>query len=318
VIRLWNRWVEACTRTERGTSMALFRIAIGTVLFVDTAYILYSGALDPLYRPYAEGGFAPVRNPYPLIELLGGPSIALVHALSWTALVLAGLLALGVAGRVPALGILQIRLALHSLPVDIGGGYDRMLENGLWLLVIAGGTATLSVACRMRSGRWTSDREVFAFPRHFAILQLVVLYTFTGLVKGDTGWKAPYEAVFRTLQDTTHSYWDLVWVSDFFVLTQIATVTTHWWEMTFAVAGLAYGARLGWFGERVLRWARRFDLRIPYIVVGLGLHVGLFVAVNVATFSPVTLAFYIAFLDPDEWSRLGAWIRRRGRPIQTI
>jgi hypothetical protein len=42
------------------------------------------------------------------------------------------------------------------------------------------------------------------------------------------------------------------------------------------------------------------------------------VAVNVATFSPVTLAFYIAFLDPDEWSRLGAWIRRRGRPIQTI
>ena len=67
-------------------------------------------------------------------------------------------LAIGAAGRVPALALLQMRLAMASLTIDLGGGYDRMLNNALWLLVLANSTATLSAACRARTGRWTSDR----------------------------------------------------------------------------------------------------------------------------------------------------------------
>ena len=97
---------------------------------------------------------------------------------------------------------------------------------------------------------------------------------------------------------------------------QIATRVTHWWEMTFGVAGLAYAAHQGWLGDAAGRWIRRFDLRIPYVALGLFFHVGLWVSVNIGTFSAVTLAFYVAFLSPQEWSRLARRVGATGGAIK--
>ncbi len=313
MIALWNRWVAAACATERGTSQAIFRVFVGSVLFADAAHVLFVGALDPLFRPVADGGFAPATRPHELFALFGGPSVEVVTGLVWLSLILAGMLAVGLAGRVPAFALLQIRMALLTLPIDIHGGYDRLLHNALWLLVLANSTATLSAWCRLRTGRWTSDRLVFAFPRHFAILQLVVLYTFTGLIKVGPGWDAPHEAVYRLMHVTAYSRWDLTWTAFLYPVLQVATVVTHYWEVTFGVVGVAYAAQQGWLGDRLRALALRFDLRLLYATFGIAFHLGLFVLVDVGPFSLATLGFYAAFLSPDEWERLAARLTRRGR-----
>jgi len=315
VIGLWSRFVGAACATERGTSLALFRVFVGGVLLADAIHVLYVGALDPLFRPVADGGFAPARHASALFDLFGGASIDVVTGMMWACVLLAALLAAGVAGRIPAFALLQIRLALLTLPIDITGGYDRLLNNALWLLVLANSTATLSVWCRLRTKRWTSDREVFAFPRHFAILQLVVLYTFTGLIKGGAGWDAPHDAVYRLLHITAYSRWDLTWTASLYPVLQVATVVTHYWEITFGLVGAAYVAQQGWLGDRARAFALRFDLRWVYATFGVAFHVGLFVLVDVGPFSLATLGYYAAFLSPAEWERLGALIRR-GRPVR--
>jgi hypothetical protein len=312
MIRLWNRWVDACARREVGTTLALFRIWVGVLIAYDAARLLWAGILDPLYVPIAEGGLATVARPHVLLGLLGGATGDLVTGMTVAIVALGVVLATGLAGRLPALLLLVLLLAIKTVPINIYAGFDRLVENGLWILVLADSTATLSLACWRRGGTWTSDRTVLAFPRHFLVLQLVVLYVFTGLKKEGSAWEAPYEAVYRILQQAHHARWDLAWTADLYPVMQAMTWTTQWWEITFWVVGLAYLARQGFAGDRLQRGARRFDLRIPYLLIGVGFHVGLWVSLDVGIFSPATLAYYIAFIDPSEWARLGSKLRRLG------
>jgi len=311
VIGLWRRFVEACSAREDGTAFAIFRIALAAVILVDALGALQPGVLLPLFEPVSEGGLAVGKTVLPLWDLLGGPSTAGVVGLTWVAVAASAALLVGFGGRFTALVLLQVLLAVKGLPNDIGGGYDRLISNGLWLLVLGDGCATLSADCRRRTGAWTSERLVHAFPRHLAVFQLVMLYVSTGLWKQGDAWDTSYEAVYRTMLMTAYVRGNWWWVGYFAPLLKVATVLSRWWEILFWIAGVWHMARQGWLGTRLGGWTK-WDLRWPFLGIGVVMHGVLIVFMNLGPFSLVTWCFYLLWLSPDEWRAIGARVWRSG------
>jgi hypothetical protein len=55
-------------------------------------------------------------------------------------------------------------------------------------------------------------------------------------------------------------------------------------------------------GGRLRRLANRYDLRLPYLAVGVMLHLGILIALFVGPFSYASLAYYPAFFSFAELS----------------
>jgi hypothetical protein len=302
VIRAWSWWVERCTSTEVGTSLALFRIALGAMLLNESLGFHVMGALDPLYTSAAFGGMAEVGDGNGLVGLLGGPSQALTTGLFAASTAGAAALLVGLGGRWTAFFLLQTLLALYSLAPELGAGYERFTTNGLWLLVLGNPTATLSVDCRLATGGWSSNRLVYALPRYLGIYQVVVLYTATGLAKDGAAWYWPFPVLYHSFNRIPYVRWEPGWAGDIYPLLQLGTVVAWWWEALFFLVGLWFLAVHGWLGERASSWAARWDLRVPFLGMGLLTHMTLWVILDVGPFTMVTLAFYLTFYSPAEWA----------------
>ncbi|MCO4747808.1 MAG: hypothetical protein KC912_23635 [Proteobacteria bacterium] len=310
--RPWTWWTEVWSAEESGRTLALFRIAVAMVVLLDALSLVAAGVIDPLYIPISEGGMAPAdRFPSLLLDVIGHTTTT-TWAL-WSAMLgLSAASLVGLGGRLTHLALLQVVLAWHAIPLDIGGGYDRLLTNALFFLVLGNTTATLSVDCRLRHGSWTSDAQVYAFPRYLAVAQLAMLYTATGYAKGGAGWHPPFDGVFRSLQITTWARWEhLAWLGWAQLPLRASTFIALWWERLFAFVLLWIAAQNGWFGDRLRARAERFDARIVFLGIGLITHGILGVFMNVGTFTTITLCFYVVYLRPDEWLALSTRIRRR-------
>jgi len=312
-MRLWDRWVGVCTERETGETLAAFRILIGAVLLNDGIRTLLSGAVGPLFLPESAGGLLRPRTLHWLVVALGGRETEVVTGLFGAAPLLALGLLLGVGGRWTALLTLQVHLALRSLSHHVSGGYDLVLSNGLWLLFLSSCTATWSVDCRVRTGRWSSDRLVWALPRTLLVLQLVVIYTATGWGKRGFGWFWPYDGLHYSLLRVGYPRFDLGWLDAVPWATRLGTVVTWYWEALFGVIGVWFAARRGWLGARADALARRFDLRGLWLGIGVALHGGIWATMDIGPFSGATVAYYAAFVDPTEWRKLvqGFGTRRR-------
>lgn len=279
---------------ENGTALAWFRIALASIVFVDQLTCWASGALDPLYVPVADGGLAPFRGNHMLLGLVE-PTAALAWTIYAATLVFSAAVAVGLGGRIMAFLLLQSLVLFHGLPVDVGGGYDRLLTNGLFLLVLGDATRTWSLDCWLRTGAWTSEVPIRVLARYLGVFQLCLMYTVTGFAKRGASWSSPYDAVWYALQRESWSRWggELPWLAGLFPLTQLGTVVAWWWEASFFVLGIWFGASFGWLGERARGWAHGLDLRWPYLGVGVVMHVVLAVFMNLGTFPTVTLAYYL-------------------------
>ncbi len=304
----WARWVRFLDTREPGVSLALFRIAVGLVVVGAIGSVVLYGLVESIWLGRADGGLLdePSRNWQ--FDLLGGPTPATVWGMTLTALVSGALLALGLGGRLTAFVALQSYFAVTGLSPHSCGGDDRLLNNALWLLVLARSTATLSLDCRLRTGRWRSDELIPAWPRYLVIVQLVLLYGSTGLQKIGVDWVpgGGFGAIYYILQEPAWVRWDMSWLAWVFPLTQIATAVTWLFEVSAPLLLLALWfrntpERTGWF--RAL--FNRINYRRLFVVVGVSLHLSLFVLMNVEPFSWVTLSYYCCLFRPEEWQALG-------------
>ena len=316
MIRAWRRWVAVIERTERGESLALFRIACGLCLLWSLGTVVLSDLVVVLWTAPAYGGYRPPSAANWLMHALGGPTPAVVWSIVVGTL-LAGLcVVVGLGGRVAPLVAGQGFLALLRNNPEATGAYDTLLLNLLWLLVLSRSTATLSLDCRLRRGDWTRDVQVPAWPRYLVIFQLVVVYFSTGIHKASASWIpiGDWSALYYILQQPSWQRFDMSWVAHVYPLAQVGTLVTWSWEVSSPLLLLAFYYRANPSGRgRLCRFFNRFDLRKPFVAIGVTLHVLTLILMDVGPFTWISLAPYVCLWHPEEWRRFAnRWRRRFG------
>jgi hypothetical protein len=309
--RLWQGIVAFWAEREHPAPLAAFRIALGLVV-LHTWWSVWWHEVGPLYVAEKLGGFAPDNAAPAWLEAMGGASPQAVDALVWSGMALSALLVIGWGGRVVPLVLGQICMVLFALHSGTGGGHDRLITNGMWMLVLGDGTATWSIDAWRRTGAWSNAMPISSLARRLGVFQLVVMYTLTGLQKQGKAWMASgdYRAVYDTLQLPSWRQGDNTWAADFLWLSQISTIIAWWWETLWVLLGVALLLRHTAFEHtRLGRLARAFDLRPIFVFLGLVTHGFLWITMNLGPFTAVTFAFYLCLITDEDVAR---WRGRRG------
>ena len=308
----WRAWVAIIDRREPGDALALMRILLGLAVVQTMVTTIWSGVVPVLWYDLANGGMIHSRDQSWLIELLGGPAPVLVWTLVILALVGGLSVAVGLGGRIAPLITAQALLALRGIYVS-QGAYGTIIANGLWLLILANATRTLSLDCRLRTGRWTDDTPVPAWPKLVSMIQLSLIYFSSGLHKLSTAWLpgGDMSALYYILQQPNWQRTDMSWVASIYPLTQVGTALTWLLEIAWPILLLAALYRTPKRATRLLgRLFTRFDPRKFFMPLGIVLHLGVAITLDVGPFFLAMVAFYPCYLSPAE---LRALARRLSR-----
>lgn len=312
LIRLFRGWLQD---TEPGTAMALVRVAVGLTLLHTLGSLVWTDVGRAVLVTAAEGGYKELSPSDWRIQALGGPTWQTAQLLLGLGLIGSAMLVAGVGGRVATFGLLQVMIALFRVNAEAGGGHDRLLTNTLWLLVLSRADVTLSLTCRWRTGRWTSDEPVASWPRYLVIWQLVLMYWATGVQKLGAEWMpwGDFQALYWALLLPTWRRWDMSWVGHVYPLTQLATVGTlvfEWGAPIWVLA--AWYRRTRAAPGRLRALFNRLDLRRVWAALGVGLHLGIALFMNVGPFSWASLAMYPALFHHDEIAAFARRLRAQG------
>jgi hypothetical protein len=297
--------VAFLSRKEPATALAIFRILIGAITFLTFADIVRLGLVDVLWLDDDFGGYRNLK-PYGTIGLLGGPSPAVIWSYTAASLAFTAALTLGIGGpivgRLIAFMALQTVMPLMDVNTQAGGSYDELLMNGMWLLVLAPATQTLSVDARIRTGSFVDDTPVLSWVRFVVVFQIVLVYWTTGLQKVSTYWVpgGDFSALYYILQQPNWQRYDLSFMSmqPLFVLTQVGTATSWFWEWLTPLWFIAFfiSRKPGRTGWTRLVWA--------YAATGAVFHIGILSTLNVGPFSFASMAFYVCLLHPHDIAAL--------------
>lgn len=320
--RLWDRFLALLDEQEPATSLALFRAALGlcTLSLIGTAVV--RGLPAVLWADQSDGGYRSLKPGHFVFDLAGGATAELAWTCAIVALVGGALVFLGLFGRVSAFVTLSAVNLLVLANGEVASGYDRLLTNGLWLLVLSSSTRTLSLDCLRRTGRLRSDDEVKAWPRYLAIFQLVVVYWIAGLNKLGAAWTPAggFSALYYILMQPDWQRFDMRFLAWIYPLTQIGTAVTWLWEVSWPVVLLWLLARRkvtstteGERPRKLWRALARYDLRLAYLALGVVMHTLTWVFMEVGPFSFITMSFYLCLLRPEELARAWTWITRLRR-----
>lgn len=302
--RAWAAFVALLDRKESGTAMAIVRVVLGACVLRTVLAVWWAGAVPLVWYDIADGGHRALPGSY-LIRWLGGPSAALTDALLWGSVIGGSLVAAGVGGvvgsRVITFATLQVFQGLVDSNGQAGGSYDLLINNMLWLQVLMGPTGTLSLECRLRTGRWTSDTPVAFWPRLLVVYQAVLMYTTTGLQKLSIHWipGGDLAALYYILQQPTWQHFDHTWIAPYYRLTQLGTLVTWLWEVGGPLWLASFLRSLGY----LQRWTWLWPVRPLFIAVGLFFHLCVAMLMDIGPFTWASLSVYAAFVHPWEWER---------------
>lgn len=303
---LWSRWVALLDRTEAATSLALVRIALGLIVAAHVARQWWG--TPPLYWfDRAHGGFRHLDDPG-ILGWFGGATPEVIAAFSLAAGASGLVMAIGWQTRAAMFATWFTWRALADLNPHSGGSYDELIKNILFVLLISGAGHALSLDARGRPAR-----AVAAWPRWLLVGQLVLVYWMTGLQKVSDSWVpgGELDALWYILQQPTWVRRDLDMqaLAPFFPVTQVMTLSVWLWEQCGPLLLIA-----AWFRHtrtragRLRAWFNRVDVRVLYLLFGLGMHAGIEALMDVGAFSTATASMYFACFHPDE---LRAWWRRK-------
>ncbi|MCP4502203.1 MAG: HTTM domain-containing protein [Deltaproteobacteria bacterium] len=163
---------------------------------------VFSDVVDMVWVGKDFGGLNRVRRVPFWIELLGGPTKDVVHGMLALCLFSLFCVGTGFRARIAALVAGQSYMSLYRLNPFAHGSYDIVITNALWILVLAESSRTLSIDCKLRSGKWQSDDEVSVWPRGLVLLNLALMYGTTGIQKVSIYWTPAggYSALYYILQ----------------------------------------------------------------------------------------------------------------------
>jgi hypothetical protein len=321
------RWVGFWDEREPPTCLALIRILIGLVVVCDLVTLAAHGAISWLWAPIEAGGVVGWSEAAaPLFYRLLPPTAGSATLL-WAGLLLS---AIGVAAGCFTRASVLAHVALSVQAALINGAADRAIDRlirmVLLILVLSPCAAVWSVDAKRATGSFRGDASpAAAWPRYLIFAQLVITYFGAGLAKGGTHWYpwGGYNALYLTLRDPILSSVAPRWldsrISHF--MTQLATATTHLWELGAPLLLLAAFYRRT--PDRPGRFSlRRVFLRVPvrdiYVAVGVVFHLSLAFTLRLGIFPFAMLAFFPAFFRPDELDRALRGCRAASRRLGAL
>ncbi len=283
-------------------SLALFRILAAILLLYDLA------TRSLLLRVmYTDDGVMPTSllreaNPYGLFLCLHSweGSYAFQAALFLIAAVFAVALLVGFYTRVATVGCWLLLVSMHlRMPVTNNGG-DVLLSMLLfWGMFVPLGRRWSIDA--LRSDRTLSDDDrVLSMATAAMLLQVAIMYFFTGLYKLNDAWFSG-EALHRALSHDTFVRPLGKWLLELPLVLRL---------LTWGTLGLELFGPILFF----VPWGRRV-IRPLLIVAFFGLHVGIELTMSVAIFSFASMTALMLFLPTAFWNsapvrRIGNWVLR--------
>lgn len=307
-------------------ALALFRIGLGLVNFVDIAWRIQD---VPIF--YAGGGFlssetarTSVRVPvnYSLFFLDGSNEWAtflmVVH------LVVTATLIFGFRSRTSAFLTWILLLSLHNrAPLVLNGG-DVLIRSLLfWSMFLpVGETWSLDAWWRKTPPR----RTTVVSPASAAlVLQMMVLYFSAGFFKWNQDWLSG-EALDWALRLETYNRPAGEWFVQFTTLTWLGTIATPFMETYLPIAWFAPGLlRLAlWPIEKSLGLRLRLAAALPavqaivrcgVVAIFAGFHVPIEIVMWIGYFSYICWSGLIAVLPPAVWERAANLFRPLKREV---
>lgn len=310
--RVWSRWVELFGRTEDGLTLALVRIVVGFAVASHLLRLLAVGAPSLIWVDSSVGGFRGLSPPW--LASVGGATPDNIQIIVVGTAVAAVSLALGSGTRVSCfLTWLGFRF-LDDMNSHAGGAYGALLVNTLFLLLLSGCGARLSVDARLAGGA----RPVTAWPRWLMVFQLAVMYFSTALQKLSDHWVpwGTHDALWYILQQPTWQRVPMEWVAPAAWVLSLSTLVVWAFELLSPLLLLTFWFRLTRERPGALRALfNRLDVRLLYLALGFAMHLGIELTMEVGAFFPATMALYVAAIAPDEW-RLGGRVVRRALRVR--
>lgn len=316
----WAWWVGLWSRRESPRSMAIVRIALSLVLLWDFATVWHLDLITTLWGMPEVGGLGDVssRKPVPEMYRWLPPTEATALATFWVMVAALVCLAIGFLTPIAALVALLVSSQLAQVLPLGDRGIDLMLRNALCLLALSGCGRAWSLDARLFRGgtlgrlfgrnSGASD-AVLAWPRHLLVLQVLVMYFAAGIQKTSVTWwpLGDYGAIYLILQDPSIAAFRFGWLDRVFPLTQLASAATMVFELGAGAIVFAW-----WFRDTRTRPGgmralfNRLELHKWWMVIGVGLHLGIAATMSLGIFPYAMLAMYPAFFHPDELHRRGS------------
>ncbi len=297
-------WLRAFFfRPVPATSLGVMRIGLGLLLILHHLMLWPELELfftdDGIIRLAAlESGWSDERwSAYDLVS--AGPSVHLLHGAFLLVLVA---FTLGLGTPVAAVLSFLILIWIHHRAPWIQNGGDRVMRIMAMYLAVSPCGRALSL------DRWLQTRRlrraglveparplVPVFTHRLIQAQVMVIYAYTGIGKlaGST-WREG-TALYYALSDENYARAPMVmdaifatWVGR--AAASLGTWLTSAWEVLFGLMVL---------------WA---PTRVVALIIGVGVHGGIWLTMSVGLFSFATLWGYLAFLSPAWFER--AMLRR--------
>ncbi|RME22851.1 MAG: hypothetical protein D6798_14820 [Deltaproteobacteria bacterium] len=293
----WNRaWFSPVPAQVVG----LMRLLLGALLVVDHLWLWpqldFLFARDGPVPPSAAAG----DLPWPRLTWMDAVDGPVALRLVWAGGLLVYLLfALGLGGRLMALLALAFQASLYHRDPFYQHGGDRVLRLATLYMATVPCSAALSLDAWRRARRGLpAIATVPAIAHRLIQLQLITIYVHSGFVKarGFT-WEqgtALYYALSNGQYARAPGLLEPLLRSDLFLAaSRLATWLVLGWEAGFLL---------------LIAWRRTRPLAMA---VGVLMHLGIFLTLNVGSFSLVMLWCYLAWVDPARLDRLiGRWRAR--------
>jgi hypothetical protein len=211
-------------------------------------------------------------------------------------------LTLGFRPRLMALFACLFAATFHHRLAELMNGGDSLYRNGLYFLILAPSGATWSIDHWLRTRRLrargdaAADAPVFIEPWSVRLMQIQVciMYFFTGVYKLGEDY-INGEALYWVLNDVAITRWPYAWLPIPLFICRLMTWTALAFELGFSF--------LVWF-RPLRRWV---------LLMGIGLHLGILLIMEIGWFSQVTLCWYVLFVSGEtisDWlHRTTAWLR---------
>lgn len=298
VAALWGRVVAFVQVREDATSLAVCRVVVCLTVLCHFGRNLLSGAGAFMWARVDQGG---VGRGDMWLAWIGGATPFNVQLVAGLCCAAAFFACIGLFTR-PALVVTWITFrAISMLNDEAKGAYDALLINELFLLMLSGCGRALSVDARAFP---RADDTVPRWPRMLILLQIGLLYGGSAVMKASSGWVpgGDASALWYILHQPMWTRFDVDTVPGWmFPITQVATTISWCFEATGPL--FALGTFLN--ERRPRRWLTRAC--VAWLAVGVAMHIGIEVTLEVGAFTGASLGLYAAAIRPE---RVRAFMER--------